>query len=334
MKRPVQLQESVLKTDAGTFVPIRLASLLVDSVTDFNLYVLPSAKEHPVLYREKAVPFAETDRTRLRDNEVDVLYIEASQEDEYWQYVERNLGRLLKDEAFDVREKSSLAYSATQGIVAQVLDSPRSPQTIVRAQELVLTLVEFVLEERAALESLIDVMSFDYYTYTHSVNVFVFSVTLAQRTGVGDPRALRELGDGALLHDVGKTELDPGLINFPGTYSPEQFENMKLHSVFGHDLLKKHGLLSERALDVVRHHHEKLGGGGYPDGLDGDEISSFVRICTIADVFDALTTQRSYKDALPSFPALKLMQEEMSAGLDEGLFRAFVEMMGNPGSAQ
>ena len=83
-------------------------------------------------------------------------------------------------------------------------------------------------------------------------------------------------------------------------------------------------------MDVVHHHHEKLDGSGYPEGLSGEELSPFARICTITDIFDALTTRRAYKDSLGSFPALRLMQEEFGAKLDKGLFRVFVEMMGRP----
>jgi HD-GYP domain-containing protein (c-di-GMP phosphodiesterase class II) len=94
--------------------------------------------------------------------------------------------------------------------------------------------------------------------------------------------------------------------------------------------MAEHGGLADVALDVTRHHHEKLSGSGYPDGLAGGEILPPVRICTIADIFDALTTRRSYKDAMGSFPALKLMRDELLDEIDRDLFQIFVEMMANP----
>lgn len=333
MVKKTQPHQSVLHTDAGDFLPVRVASLVTNSVTNFSLYVRPNSQKQPVLYREKALPFSEEARARLEDNKVEELYIEASQEEDYRHYVEQNLGTLLTDERVDTEEKSNLAYMATHGLIREVLESPRSTETVQRARVLVLDLVDFLLEDKASLSGLIQAMSFDYYTYTHSVNVFVFSVALAQRIGFKDSDTLRELGDGALLHDVGKSLVDPDLLNFPGIYNAEQLEKMKKHTVFGHTLLTEHGLISASALDVVRHHHEKLGGQGYPDGLDGDTITPFARICAIADVFDALTTTRTYKDAMDSFPALKLMNEEMLQGLDQEYFRIFVAMMGNPEGA-
>ena len=81
---------------------------------------------------------------------------------------------------------------------------------------------------------------------------------------------------------------------------------------------------------MTRHHHEKLNGRGYPDGLSGEEISHWARISTIADIFDALTTKRSYKDAMDTFFALQFMKEKMWDELDHGYFMAFVSMMAKP----
>ena len=105
---------------------------------------------------------------------------------------------------------------------------------------------------------------------------------------------------------------------------------MRTHPIHSYELMKENGGLSESALDVARHHHERLNGLGYPDGLSGDEVSMYARIGKIADIFDALTTERSYKAAMPSFPALKLMREEMIQDLDADLFNVFVNMMANP----
>ena len=89
--------------------------------------------------------------------------------------------------------------------------------------------------------------------------------------------------------------------------------------------------MSDLGLDIVRHHHEKMDGTGYPDGLLGEEIKPYSRICTIADVFDALTTNRSYRKPFSTFEALKLMRNEMRDEIDMDFLRVFIELMGNPG---
>jgi HD-GYP domain-containing protein (c-di-GMP phosphodiesterase class II) len=142
-----------------------------------------------------------------------------------------------------------------------------------------------------------------------------------------------KIAHAALLHDVGKCQIDTSIVNCPGKLSPEQWQEMKRHPVYGHTILQKNPDMDSIALDVTRHHHEKLTGDGYPDGLTSKEISAQVRICTIADIFDALTTRRVYKEAIISFEALKLMRLEMAQSLDFGFLKCFIEMLAAPACA-
>jgi len=103
-----------------------------------------------------------------------------------------------------------------------------------------------------------------------------------------------------------------------------------MHPAYGHKILVEQGVDDQMVLDVVRHHHEKRNGVGYPDGLRGDGISFFTAVTTIADIFDALTTRRSYKDAMSSFDALRLMKEKMADELAPDLFKQFIVMIGSP----
>jgi len=312
------------------FRRIYLSGLRVDTVTDFALYLRTRPGEVPVLFRERNLPFTEEVRQRLLDSKVDRLFIRSGQEDAYALYIERNLDYILKSPDVPTDEKAGMLYFSVQRLMAQVMTDARSGPLIQRSKHVVESTVDFMLTEKAAFEHLLEVVSYDYYTYTHSVNVFVFSLALAQRTWINEPARLRAFGDGVLLHDVGKSRIDPSIVNCRGKLTPEQWEIMKHHPVYGYEILTANRTIGPVGLDVVRHHHEKLRGAGYPDGLKGDQISRAVRICTIADVFDALTTRRTYKSALHSFPALKLMQDEMAKDLDPDLFRAFVELMGNP----
>lgn len=199
-----------------------------------------------------------------------------------------------------------------------------------RSRNVVSATTKFLTAEQTAFQHLLPLVSYDYYTYTHSVNVFVFSMSLAQRVGFTDQKLLEEFGEGALLHDIGKSQIDPAIVNCRGKLDNEQWKQMRKHPVYGYELLSDHNKLGELALRIVRHHHEKIQGGGYPDDLLGKKIPPLVRISTIADIFDALTTRRSYKPALESYKALRLMRDEMSKDIDQEYFKVFVEMMGNP----
>jgi len=309
-------------------VPIR--SLRVGTVTDFDLYLPADAGKPAVLFREKNHPFTEQVRQRLEESRVERLCIDISQEETYCRYVEEHLDQILGDPELDLDQKSEILYSSVQNLMREVMTDSRSPAEVRRSKNVVSSTVKFMMRERTALESLLKVVSFDYYTYTHSVNVMVFSVALAQRAGVTSLMALREWGEGFLLHDIGKSRIDAAIVNCKGVFTDEQWRIMKMHPVFGVELLSETEGVSRAAIDIVRHHHEKLTGTGYPDGLDASAISQQARICAISDIFDALTTRRAYKEAVKSFEALKLMQVEMSGELDGDLFRLFVAMMGNP----
>ncbi len=138
---------------------------------------------------------------------------------------------------------------------------------------------------------------------------------------------LNLLGKAALLHDLGKSKIEPDIVNKNGSLSEKEFLAMKMHPAFGYEIAKKMGIDNKDILDGIRHHHEKLDGRGYPDGLKDSEIGLFARIIGVCDVFDALTTQRSYKKAMRSIDALRLMKEDMKNHLDADILNTFIKML-------
>lgn len=305
---------------------IALASLRADTVAEFELHLAMQGRK-PVLYRSAHLEFTQDDIERLSSYGVNHLYVPLGQAEAYHQYMERHLAEILSDPALPVEFRTRVAYDSAQTVIKDILEDPRSKDMLDRSGNLVESTVDFMFKESDSFYHLMSVMSFDYYTYTHSVNVMVFSSALAKQIGFAQDE-INTYSQGALLHDVGKSQIDPGIVNFRGKLNSEQWAEMKKHPVYGYELLTEQGVTHSGVLDIMRHHHEKLTGRGYPDGLVAKEISSWVRICTIADIFDALTTRRSYKNALDSFPSLRMMNEEMAAELDKEFFRVFVMMMG------
>jgi HD-GYP domain-containing protein (c-di-GMP phosphodiesterase class II) len=139
-----------------------------------------------------------------------------------------------------------------------------------------------------------------------------------------DGHDMEELGAAFFLHDIGKVRVSSGLINKPARLSREEILQMRAHPQEGHDLLRDAGVLSDECRVVILQHHERYDGSGYPLEVSGSDIHPYSRICCMADVFDALTSERSYKKPLPLFEALKLMRDEMAAHFDQDMFRRFV----------
>jgi putative nucleotidyltransferase with HDIG domain len=300
--------------------------LRLDERTNFDIYLEKECGMGTVLYRHAELPFTEEARRRLHDNDVNRLWVREDQGEAFREYVNSHLGAIAADRNVPPAEKARFLYTAAQDVVHALIQEARLDEALPRSEEVAVTVAHFLYSEDHAFHHMLGVASQDYYTYTHSVNVFVFSVALAERLGYSEAE-VRAFAHGALVHDLGKSKVSRDIINCKGKLSQDQWVLMKQHPRYGYEILRERGCRDPIVLDVTLHHHEKLNGSGYPDGLRGGEISPWVRICTVADIFDALTTRRSYKEAVPSFPGLKLMQEEMMEEIDPDVFSVFVQLM-------
>jgi len=154
----------------------------------------------------------------------------------------------------------------------------------------------------------------DPYTRGHTLRVAELSVSIGRELRLS-PERLRVLHQSALMHDIGKIGVADAILNKPGRLTPEEFEVIKEHPVQGHMIISSVRSLRQEVAGV-RYHHERLDGSGYPDGLVGEEIPLDARIIAVADVFDALTTPRAYRDAWPAERALALIDQDAGPKLD------------------
>ncbi|MBI5267261.1 MAG: HD-GYP domain-containing protein [candidate division Zixibacteria bacterium] len=312
------------------FVPIYLDSIRVDSVINFDLYLL--VNKQLVLYRAANLPFTERTRMKLLDNRVDRLFVAQEDRGQYQRYIEQNLPKILADPSVQEIKKAGILYETSTNLVKDVLSNPTFGENIQRSRELVTNAVDYILKGRDAFLSLLKITSFDYYTYTHSVNVCTFSIALAQQCGFDDEEFLHELGTGALLHDVGKSRISERILNKRSALTPIEFEIMKKHPKWGMEILEETDQIAQASYYPVLQHHERGDRRGYPSGLSLDEMHTYSKIVAIADSFDAMTTERVYQRAMDSYPALKIMLS-LSGAYDEQLLRSFVELMGPTGLA-
>lgn len=185
-------------------------------------------------------------------------------------------------------------------------------------------LVSEILRNRNAMVHLTEIRTHDDYTFSHSVDVASLAVLVASNLGYTEDK-LRELAIGALLHDVGKVQVNPELLNKPSSLTDDEMANMRGHALFGFEILRRQReRLSLPAIHIALQHHEKFDGSGYPRGLKGDDILFHARIVAIADVYDAITSDRPYRKALLPHDAFEIMQ--MSAGFhfDPAILPAFL----------
>ena len=194
------------------------------------------------------------------------------------------------------------------------------------------TLKRILSHFEAAVQALIRaVEARDPYTAGHSERVMLYSILIGKKLGLS-AEELQLLSMGALIHDIGKVGVPDYVLNKPGKLTDEEFELVKLHPAVGDRMIE--GIPSLAPMrPIVRWHHEKLNGRGYPDRLEGDEIPLMVRIVTVCDIFDALTSSRSYRGAMPWQKAVDILREEVESGaLDPKVVEAFADIINVEGT--
>ena len=166
----------------------------------------------------------------------------------------------------------------------------------------------------------------DEYTYMHSVAVCALMISLSRQLGLDEDTA-RAAGLAGLLHDVGKMAMPEAVLNKPGHLTDAEFAVMRSHPERGHAMLFAAGSIPASALDVCLHHHEKYDGSGYPHRLQGEDISLFARMAAVCDVYDAITSNRPYKQAWNPAESLARMAQ-WSGHFDTQVFHAFIRSVG------
>jgi HD-GYP domain-containing protein (c-di-GMP phosphodiesterase class II) len=309
--------------------PIPLATMQPGTLAPVDLYIRTQRPAGYVLYKGARAPLRNEIRERLLVHGVRTLYLRKKDESAYYDYVEENVSAIIKDDLLPVEQACEVVYKTSSRVMAKVFDEPRSGKTLKRAHSMVEATVLSVLKNPDALWHMLDMASHDYYTYTHCVNVSMFMVAASRDLlGIDDHRVLERIGLGGVFHDIGKSQIPESILSKPGRLTSEEFERIKAHPVLGLDLVKNDRKASATTAQIVRGHPEHCDGSGYPDGLADRSIGKVVRLATIVDVYDAMTTNRSYARAREPFHALKIMLTEMDTQFDKALLRAFVKFLG------
>ena len=195
------------------------------------------------------------------------------------------------------------------------------------AVSLVNEINQSIIRNPSALICLSRLKTADNYTYLHSVSVCVLMIALGRQLGMKDDM-LKQAGIAGLLHDIGKVFIPDEVLNKPGKLTDEEFNIVKTHPVKGWEFLKNSGEVNDLILDVCRHHHERVDGMGYPDKLSGEALTLFARMGAVCDVYDAITSNRSYKKGWEPVESIRKMAEWNNGHFDEVVFHAFVKTVG------
>jgi putative nucleotidyltransferase with HDIG domain len=188
-------------------------------------------------------------------------------------------------------------------------------------------IVESAVSNPDTLVCLAKLSQFDDYTYTHCINVAAISVVFGEFIGMSREDLIL-LGVAGMMHDLGKTTVPARIINKPGPLTGPERDEIRRHPQFGCDILRRNGDIPDRVLQAVMHHHERYNGSGYPHGLVRKDIPAFARILCLADVYDALTSDRCYKNAILPNKALGIMYGMRDQDFDPTEVQLFIKCLG------
>ena len=318
-----------MDAEEGNFREINIEFLAKSGEESFDIFYKTDS-----FGNAKYVKFASTERKHqekvlrlLEEGTEQDFYIHEEDLFKYYRCATNSLRAVMSNPDVPLKKKTEKIYEVSKGVMKEFFDNNVSEKILESSEEVMEMMEDCMSTAEVGFHGIAEITSKDYYTYTHSVNVGLYCMTFGLKRKMGR-NDIRQLSLGGMLHDVGKSKIDYSLINKSGKLTDQEFEAMKAHAAEGSHIIAGMNCFADNVVRMAGEHHEKYKGGGYPTGKIGDEIHLYARICKIMDVYDALTTRRSYKKALSAFDTLIIMKKQMSNDFDPHLLQDFIRLMG------
>jgi len=316
-----KLDQQIEHVNDGTaFHEIDPLLINADCLVDFSIYERQPCQDGRYRFRCLLVDSASIPKDRLMGllKSWGKVYIRKDQINQYHRYLKDNLAYILKHDEIDVVKKTDTLISLSRDVVKESFECNFSfpgmaRQSIENAQRLISQAVEFISDIKS-LNGLVNLIGHDYETHTHSIKVGWLMATFIHANqelfNFDKARDLRpflvQAAVAGLLHDIGKIKIPPNILNKNGKLDNLEYIVIQSHTAYSASLLFDMDI-SKHTMQAILYHHENEDGSGYPTGLSREQIPLIAKICHIADVFDALTSRRHYKEPKTPFEALKIM---------------------------
>jgi HD-GYP domain-containing protein (c-di-GMP phosphodiesterase class II) len=247
---------------------------------------------------------------RLKEFGISSLYI-----------VDNQIGKIEIDELVKTQTKNEITKISKEAMTNIRNGQSFSGQKI---QNVVKNVMEELLINRDIGFNLVDIRAMNDYHFAHNVTVCVLTLMTGITIGYNDSK-LKQSGTGAILHDIGKAKISESILNKKGKLTLEEYLEIQKHPQIGYDVLKKSNDINETAKFVPWQHHERFDGTGYPNGLKGNQIHEFARIATLADVYDAMSTDRIYRKRFLPHEVIEYIRDKGGEFFDPELAKAFLQ---------
>lgn len=219
-------------------------------------------------------------------------------------------------------ETSQEAYTTLKNLNHYVNDGKLNTLGTEKIQALIDQMINDLMSSYDILSNVVEIRDYDNYTYRHSINTTVVALLLGIAMGWPNSRLL-ELGMGVIMHDIGKTKIPQEILNKNGPLTELEFEEVKKHTEYGFELLRRNHDFSLLSAHIAYQHHEKWDGTGYPRALKGTEIHEFGRVTAVADVYEALTSRRVYREAMQPHEAFEYVVAQQGMHFEPRVLEIF-----------
>ena len=299
------------------YVPVGVESIEPNLFPDVGLYLKSGANF--VLYKSHGRSFTKLEGERLKENNIEFLYVSQGDMELITEFMESNAERLLMDDTLANKTKGKIIYQTSVNFVGDIFGNPEKVGDFERSKRLIENLLLYLSSDKEALSSLETVMTHNYFTFVHSLQVTAISLLVHSEAYLLPRDELVDVGIGTLLHDFGKIFVSQDILNKTGKLTESEIAQLKKHPEDGYKYLKENTSLNDVSLSIIRYHHERNNGNGYPFGLKGEAIPRSAQVGAVCDVYCTLTIDRNGRKSLPSHLALQFMKQEMKGALNERL---------------
>ncbi len=310
-----------------SYVPVDLKTFIINTYIDYNLFTYIHKQKKYVLFSSPDTKFGDLHRKKLLDNKMNVVYVASADYDKHLRYVERNLDGLLANDTIAEAVKVGAMHEASDIIVRDMLDQPVNQENMLRTKKFANQVVDFTTKKPTSLSRFLELVERDDQLSSHSMNVCVYSLLIARKMGIFDYRNIQKLAFGSLLHDVGMTFVPNSIMEKKEKLTSLDWTRIEKHTELGYSVLQKLSYRDKDVEDIVRYHHERLDGTGYPKMLSGKRISPLVRIVTIADIFNAINSERAYSKSFSTYDTFMKMLNECEGEIDLGILKTFIQSL-------
>jgi HD-GYP domain-containing protein (c-di-GMP phosphodiesterase class II) len=318
-------------------IPIDIRFLEVGSVLTFPLYrrvERENGEDEFILLANRDQKLTNQVRLQVQAGSAAQVFTKSkyvAEYNEYLQYLESHTSEILTDQSIPLKKRSNILYSLASKTMEDLFVNGISKESFDKAVGCAEYVSEFLASNNGALNTLMTLTTKDYKLFTHAVHVCLLGLSLYHQTLFRErPDLVSDVAVGLLFHDIGKSRINESILKKTGMLTPTEWKIMRNHPIWGCEILRQNGVRNATTLEIVRYHHERLDGQGYPEGLRGHGIPYVAQIGAIADCFAAMTCNRPHNLRVNAYSTLQQMMEENQDGswLDPDLLEAFIVMLG------